>query len=504
MTTPAKQVRRAIRGNPITQPQGRKVQELSVKWNPKQIAAFELLRSDAKHLCLRGGARSGKTFWVCHHLIKIALKHPGSRQAIFRYTLANVRQHVIGQTFKNLEALAFPFLSEISRLDKLDWVLRFDNGSQPGKFNGSEIWFGGLAVVDDATKRNADKVLGSEYLSIYLNETSEIPWMSASKAITRLAQKIEGARNRVFYDLNPTDKGHWTHKIFIEGRHPLSYDQKLPPGQYGSVKINPVDNAENLPDDYINELKNMDELSRMRFYYGEYANIEDGALWTTELLIQQRLISSQPPQLQRIIIAVDPSGSRGTDDLKRNEVGIIIMGLGIDGRGYVLEDLSGRFMPEAWSEIIGQAYERHKADCVVAESNFGGDMVRMVVQTYNANIPYREVTASRGKTLRAEPISALYHRGKIFHVGHFKKLEEQLCLFKGAMESQSKQFSGEGSPDRADALIFAATELFPSVVRRHEEINRLPTANKPSRLASRIDRPHHSIGATTRRPPLRR
>jgi phage terminase large subunit-like protein len=174
------------------------------------------------------------------------------------------------------------------------------------------------------------------------------------------------------------------------------------------------------------------------------------------------------PDMQRIIIAVDPSGCSGPEDIRSDEIGIIVGGLGTDGRAYVLEDLSGRFGPQQWGKIVVSAFDRWRADAIVAETNFGGAMVREVLRAAASEakhqaLPFKLVHASRGKVVRAEPIAALYGTeekvGKISHVGIFPLLEDQMMGFTTA------GFTGERSPDRADALVWCMAELFPALSR---------------------------------------
>jgi phage terminase large subunit-like protein len=130
-----------------------------------------------------------------------------------------------------------------------------------------------------------------------------------------------------------------------------------------------------------------------------------------------------------------------------------VAGLGVDGRGYVLADRSCKLSPDGWGRRAVDAYHEFKADRIIAERNFGGAMVEHVIKTVDRTAAYREVTASRGKIARAEPVASLYEQGKVSHVGALPDLEDQLCMMAG------DGYAGEGSPDRADALVWALTEL---------------------------------------------
>jgi predicted phage terminase large subunit-like protein len=174
-----------------------------------------------------------------------------------------------------------------------------------------------------------------------------------------------------------------------------------------------------------------------------------GALWTWQTLENCR--RQRAPDLARIVVAIDPavSSREGSD-----ETGIIVAGKDNNGRGYILEDLSGRFQPAEWARIAIGAYYEHSADRVIAEVNQGGEMVEATLRTVDANIPYTKVHASRGKYTRAEPVAALYEQGKVHHVGTFPQLEDQLTSFVPDGDRARM-----GSPDRVDALVWAATEL---------------------------------------------
>jgi hypothetical protein len=172
-----------------------------------------------------------------------------------------------------------------------------------------------------------------------------------------------------------------------------------------------------------------------------------GALWT-RAQIETNRATSPLPDMARVIIAVDPavSAKKGSD-----ETGIIVAGLGRDGCGYVLADLSGRYAPLDWAQRVVKAYHDFSADRVVAEVNQGGDLVECTLRSIDARLSYKPVRASRGKTTRAEPVAALDMLGRIKHAGRFEKLEDQMCAFDPLQNADS--------PDRVDARVWAMTEL---------------------------------------------
>ena len=223
--------------------------------------------------------------------------------------------------------------------------------------------------------------------------------------------------------------------------------------------MNPADNRANLPPEYFHVLASLSESQRMRFERGEWASEVNGALWMLEHFDAERagfsggtvVYNCLPITMRRVVVAVDPSGTAGNG--VGDGIGIVVAGLGSDGRFYVLEDASCHLSPEQWSRRVVAAYHHHQADRIIAEANFGGAMVEAVIRVADPRVPYRPVHASRGKIARAEPVAALYEKGRVSHAGTFPELEDQLANMTPA------GFVGEGSPDRADALVWALTEL---------------------------------------------
>lgn len=181
---------------------------------------------------------------------------------------------------------------------------------------------------------------------------------------------------------------------------------------------------------------------------GEILEEVEGALWTRAIIEACTLVDRKPPDLKRVVVAVDPAT---TANATSNLTGIIGAGLGVDDRGYVLADRSDRYSPDGWARQAIDLYDLLKADRIVAEGNQGGDMVRHTLQTVRPNIPVTIVHASRGKQARAEPVAALYEQNRVSHVGPFPELEDQLCTWE--------PLSGDDSPDRLDAMVWAFTDL---------------------------------------------
>lgn len=213
------------------------------------------------------------------------------------------------------------------------------------------------------------------------------------------------------------------------------------------------ENRANLPARFIDTVRNQyagTALGRQELG-GEMIEDIEGALWSRSLVEAQRVMPLSQDIMRRIIVAVDPPISAHGD-----ACGIIVAGLADDGKAYILADHSAeKASPETWARKVAEAAELWGADRIIAEANQGGAMVKSVLQAANISIPVKLVHASRGKVARAEPVAALYEAGRVFHAGIFMQLEDQLCgLMSGG------DYVGPGrSPDRADALVWALSEL---------------------------------------------
>lgn len=409
----------------------------SCSLTPRQVAANALLAGPQRHTLLVGGSRSGKTFLFVRAIVTRALRADESRHAIMRYRYNAVRQSVWLDTLPKVMRLCYPQVK----------LVEHRQDSYVALPNGSEIWFAGL----DEPER-MDKILGQEYSTILFNECSQIPYDSVLTALTRLAQNA-GLVNRAYYDLNPTGLNHWTKRLFLDHVDPVSKATLDNPQDYAWMQVNPRDNVQNIDPAYLASLERLPSRKRRRFLSGEYTPEVDHALWPIGLIDLHRCSPADVPKLSRIVVSVDPSGASSADDETADEIGIMVNGRSADGHVYTLEDASGVMSPEQWATAVVSAYRRHRADCIVAEKNFGGEMVRTVIRTADRTAPVKLVNASRGKAVRAEPVSSLYEQGMVHHVGQYPEMEDQLEAFSTA------GYTGAGSPDRADAQVWGITEL---------------------------------------------
>jgi phage terminase large subunit-like protein len=216
-----------------------------------------------------------------------------------------------------------------------------------------------------------------------------------------------------------------------------------------------ADNTPNLAPTFLTEVVGKYQGTRLGRQELEGELLEDtpGALWTRAML--DGVFVREAPALRRVVVAIDPAVSSGEDS---DETGIVVVGT--DGqRGYVLADLSGRYTPAEWARRALEAYRTFKADRIIAEVNNGGALVEANLSSFKddarglngKNVPFKAVHASRGKAIRAEPISGLYEQRRVSHVGAFPQLEDQLCTWSPEIDARS--------PDRLDALVWGLTEL---------------------------------------------
>ncbi len=432
--------------------------QASFELSPKQTECNRLLGSAAENVLLYGGARSGKTFLICRAILARAIGAPGGRHAVMRFRGNAARSSISLDTLPKARYLCFPQIPMKEYRQDGFWTI--GRGSHE-----SQIWVLGL---DD--NERVEKILGLEFATLFFNECSQIPYTSVTLARTRLAQVVRTVngkvlRQKAFYDLNPCGKGHWTNLEFGRKIDPETRLALESPDNFVRMGINPGDNAANLTPETLRRLATLPPKQRRRFYEGIYVDEVDGALWTYDRIDQCQVHIDDVPELREIVVVVDPSGARGKEDKRSDNIGISVQGKGVDGRVYVLEDLTIRDAPGVWGRRAVQAFHKWRADAIIGETNFGGAMVKQTIRTVDENVPYREVTASRGKHVRAEPVAALYAPDvdKVRHVigdgvrtahkGRMSELEEELTNFSSA------GYTGDRSPDRGDSMIWGVHAL---------------------------------------------
>jgi len=229
-----------------------------------QRKALLLLKSGAIHILLFGGSRSGKTTVLVMAIIFRALMYAGSRHLICRYRAKDARSSVMRETL-------LPWLDNTVGKSGYTYLA---HESMVTLYNGSEIWIGGLG-----DREQADKILGHEYCTIYFNEISQLSYAAVTTAYSRLAMRVKGCRNLFFYDCNPGSPLHWAYKVFILKRQFLTGEPLEKAEKYQSMLLNPEDNREHLPEDYITDiLDTLPEKQKARFKNGAWVK-PDGAIY---------------------------------------------------------------------------------------------------------------------------------------------------------------------------------------------------------------------------------
>ena len=236
-----------------------------------------------------------------------------------------------------------------------------------------------------------------------------------------------------------------------------------------------------LPQSYRDRLEEMRGTRKFRQEaLGEMLDDSEDAIFSEKAISENRVPSSmivgqdnlnlpRDVELIRIIVAIDPAGTSNPDS---DETGIIVAGIDAKAHAYVLEDASGRYSPDGWATLAVKLYHQYQANYMVAEKNFGGDMVEHTLKTIDPHIAFKAIRASHGKMVRAEPVAAKYTQGFVHHVGsakRFEKLEDQMTIFTGAPSTNKRK------DDRLDALVWALTELMISPVYVQRNFINLPT-----------------------------
>lgn len=398
----------------------------------RQFEACSVMNANT-HSLNYGGSRSGKTTIITRNVFLRALKKK-SRHLVTRFRFNHAKTSLWHDTFPKVIEMCFPGVD--FHYNKSDFFISVEPANSFG--GESQIWLGG---VDD--KERIEKILGNEYSTIYANECSQIGYDAITMLRTRLAES-SGLPLKFYYDLNPSGKKHWSYQEFIEGFIPGTKEKSSL--DCGYSVLNPMDNAANLPKEYMEILNSLPKRQRQRFLEGLFLSDVEGALWTDQMVSKAKL--KDPGEIIKTVIGVDPAV---TNNKNSDETGIIVASLDENLHGIVEEDLSGKFSTRTWAQRVVNAYHAYEANEVVAEVNQGGDLVEDAIKTIDPNIKVVKVRASKGKFARAEPVASLYEQDKVSHYKELLELESQMTEW---VPMDTKE-----SPDRIDALVWALTSL---------------------------------------------
>ena len=385
--------------------------------HPKQR---RLVNSRAKRLICRAGRRSGKTTGLATRAVKKFLQ--GKRVLYAAPTLDQTSA----------------FWDEVKRALEPAWDLYRTNQGQRLIENRDPESKQRLRAK---TAWNADTLRGDYADELILDEfqlMAESAWDKVGAPML-----IDNGGNATFLYTPPSLSSRVQSKA-IDKRHASKMFQRaVLDDDWQTISFTSHDNPHLSQSGLARAAKDMTQLAYRMEILAEDVDDNPKSLWTRENIKHK---SVRLDDLVRIVVGVDPTGTKSGD-----ECGIVAAGVDAEGIGYVLSDESeGGLSPDGWASKVVSTYDRLAADRIVAEVNFGGDMVESTIRAIDENVSYENVRASRGKAIRAEPIAALYERGRVFHTSVMTELEDQMCLWA----------PDEGwSPDRMDALVWALSEL---------------------------------------------
>ena len=387
--------------------------------------AFQPFLRPSRYKGAFGGRGSGKSHFFAEAVVERCIMQPGSRIVCVREVQKSLKDSVKRLIEDKISALGVGG--------------RFDvKATEIGTPGGGVIVFQGL---QDHTAESVKSLEGfnvawaeeAQSLSArsmeLLRPTIRAPgselWFSwnprsAADPVDELLRGITPPPDAIVRQVNYSDNPFFPVELEAE----REYDERTKPARYGHI------------------------------WLGAYEPVAIGAIWDRLMLHRNR--RQDMPEMSRILVSVDPAVS---NEAGSDEHGVVVVGIGADGRGYLLADYSLRGSPMQWAGRAVAALDEFGADAIVIERNQGGDMCAQTLRTVRPHLRIIEVVATRGKHVRAEPIAALYSLDRISHVGTFQRLEDQMC------QMTAGGYEGDGSPDRVDAMVWGFTELFPAINR---------------------------------------
>jgi phage terminase large subunit-like protein len=375
-----------------------------------------------RYYLITGGRGSGKSWTLSLFLLNLTYEE-GHVILFTRWTLTSAFISIIPE-----------FIDKIDLMNKAE-DFEITQSEIINKATGSKILFRGIKTSQGTATANLKSIAG---VTTWVLDESEEQQDEETFDRIDLSIRAKNKPNRIILVMNPSYKSHWIYGRFV----------KKPSDNCTYIHTTYLDNLQNLSQSFIDQAERTRTENLHRYnhlFLGHWLEDAEGMLWNRQIIERLRMANS--PQLERIVVSVDPAASANLDS---DETGIIVCAKDSNGNGYVLEDLSGKYSPSQWAAVAVKAFERWNADCIVAEKNMGGDMVESVLRSQNTTSRIKLVNATKGKYVRAEPIYSLYEQNKIYHIGQFPILENQMITFD---PDKGK------SPDRVDALVWGFTEL---------------------------------------------
>jgi phage terminase large subunit-like protein len=398
---------------------------------------FDDLQYPSRYKALYGGRGSAKSHFFAECLVANAAMNEGFRALCVR------------EVQKSLKESSKRLIED--KIQQMGYGAHFDiKHDEIGTPGGGVISFTGM------NSQNSESVKSYEnYMVCWVEEASTF----AARSLELLRPTIRAPGSELWFSWNPDSAADPVDKFFRG---------VSPPENAIIRRVNWSDNKY-LPSELRTEMEQDRKNNPDRFSHiwnGDYAPQAVGAIWNMQNIHEGR--RHEAPTMKRILVSVDPAISNTENS---DEHGIVVVGTGEDGRGYVLDDVSLKGAPQQWAERAVATFDRYEADSIVVERNQGGDMVKHTLRSVRPGIPVTEVVATRGKHVRAEPISALYATNQVSHVGSFPELEAQMCRMTAA------GYDGDGSPDRVDALVWGLTEVFPAIINKAKKRAARPRTN---------------------------
>lgn len=416
-----------------------------------------------KNVLAYGGARSGKTFGTIVSMIYIAIKHPGSRQLVARRYAVDIRGSI--------------FLDTIPKVLTILGLKRGEHWTANSTFmefafkNGSLIQCAGL---DD--KERVDKILGQEFATIYVNESHDVDYQTVEKLQTRLSQNFGGV-NRFICDLNPTTKAHWTHKLFIEGVNPKTGEPLAKPDDYAWIQMNPQDNAENLPADYIEtKLETLRGQERARFLLGDYSSTDDllvfrpGAVCEWEALVEWIGTGADVKLVAGLDLGYNDADAFAVLAYRDGQPGAWLI-YDHKGRRQTVSDLAGEI--RRGLDWIGKNLNLRSLHCPIYTDTGGGGKKSAyeLEQTFNLDI---KPALKRDKKLGLDFLQEWVNSGELRILKHSTFVDEcdKIVWTRGDNGEIVREIDdSQYHPDMMDAILYAVRQLMNygnSVYRRPE------------------------------------
>lgn len=388
------------------------------KPHPKQE---DFLRSKAKRKVIRAGRRGGKTVGMSIYAVEQFLA--GKRVLYAAPTSDQIARFWVTVT----RALQEPIDAKVFKKNETEHIIELPGTEQ--RIRAKTAW-------------NADTLRGDYADELILDEwqlMNEDAW-----EVVGAPMLLDNNGNATFIYTPPSLRSRSVSKANDPQHAAKLYKKAQEKDRWATFNFTSHDNPF-LSREALDEItQDMSSIAYRMEIMAEDIDEAPGALWNRRIIEKYRI--DKPPELVRIVVGIDPSGTSKTTS---DEAGIITAGIDKQGHGYVLEDLTDIYSPTGWAYKAIGSYHSWKADRVVGEVNYGGDMVETIIRNIDKDVSYKSVTASRGKYLRAEPIASLYERGMVHHVGKFNKLEDEMCLW----------LPGDKSPNRMDALVWCFTDL---------------------------------------------